>query len=123
MRTIDIPNQRWPSFLKMLNKMADGRPVRLEVAQRELGDQNMSDLLPLSDLDLETKGSEKGRIIVTVGSDRGELTHHIGKPIRLAVGVNDANEPQWVAIYEEDGASTVIHFEQLPALEAGYANP
>jgi uncharacterized protein DUF5335 len=123
MRTIDIPNERWPSFLNMLGKLANGRLVRIEVVQRDLGDQDMDTRLPLIDIDLETKGSEKGRIIVSVGSERGELTHLIGKPARLAVGVNDANEPQFVAIYEEGGASTIIHFEQLPALEAEYANP
>lgn len=119
-RTIDIGQERWPSFLKMLERMADGRLVRLEVARRELGDQEMGRRLPLVDLDLEEKGSERGRILITVGSDRGELTHVIEAPTRMAVGVNEADEPQWLAIDEHGEATTILHFEQLPALEAAY---
>jgi hypothetical protein len=119
-RTVEIPQPRWPSFLKMLNRLAGGKPVRLEVAGRELGDQEMGNLLPLNDVDLETKGSERGRIIVSVGSDRGELMHLIQEPALMAVGLNEVSEPQWLAIKERGEATTILHFEQLPALEAEY---
>ena len=119
-RIIEIGQERWPSYLKMLERMVDGRLVRLEVARRELGDQEMGRRLPLVDFDLEEKGSERGRILITVGSERGELTHIIEAPTHLAVGVNDANEPQWLAIDEHGEATTIVHFEQLPALEAEY---
>src|SRR5437868_13388304 len=101
-RTIEIPKERWPAFLALLNPMAGGRPVRLEVAQRQLGDQEMGDLLPLRDIDLEVKGSERGRMVITVGSERGELTHLITKPLRMAMELNEATEPQWLAIEEPD---------------------
>lgn len=120
-RTVEIPQDRWTAFLKMLNRLADGRPIRLEVARRELGDQEMGNLLPLVDIDFETKGSDRGALIIAVGSDRGELTHLIEKPRRMAVGLNDVNEPQWLAIDEGEG-TTIVHFEQLPALEQEYAD-
>ena len=119
-RTIEIPQERWPSFLKMLNRMADGRPVRIEVARRDLGDQEMGDRLPLLDVDFETKGSDRGDLVIAVGSDRGELTHLIEKPTRMAVALNDDNEPQWLAIDEHGEGTTIIHFERLPALEPEY---
>ncbi len=121
-RTVEIPPERWPSFLKMLNRLNDGQPVRLEVANRELGDQEMGELLPLQDIDLETKGSERGRLVVSVGSDRGELTHLVERVLRMAVGINEANEPKWLAIYEGGEATTIVHFEKLPALEAEYSD-
>ncbi len=122
-RTVEIPKERWPSFLQMLNRLADGRPVRLEVARRDLGDQEMSRLLPLIDVDFETKGSERGELVISVGGERGELTHVIEKPTRMAVGLNEANEPQWLAIDEHGEGTTIVHFERLPALEAQLGAP
>lgn len=120
-RTVEIPQERWPAFLEMLNRLADGRPVRLEVARRDLGDQEMGNLLPLIDLDFETKGSERGDLVIAVGGDRGELTHVIEKPTRMALGLSDANAPQWLAIDEHGEGTTIIYFERLPALEQGFA--
>lgn len=119
-RTIEIAKEGWPSVLKMFNKLADGLPVRVEVARRELGDQEMGELLPLRDIDFETKGSERGAIVVAVGSDRGELTHLVKQPVSMAIGLNEANEPQFLAIEEEGGATTIVHFEKLPELESDY---
>jgi hypothetical protein len=121
-RTVEIPQDRWTAFLKMLNRLADGRPIRLEVARRELGDQEMGRLLPLVDVDFETKGSDRGALIIAVGRDRGELTHVIEKPRRMAIGLNDVNEPQWLAIDEQGEGTTIVHFEHLPALEQQYAD-
>ena len=119
-RTIEIPPERWPSFLDLVKQQATGEPVRLEVANRELGDQEMSTLLALRDLDLETKGSERGRLIVAVASDRGELTHLVQAPLQIAAGLNEQAELQWLAIEESD-AVTTIHFEHYPELESEYA--
>lgn len=120
-RIIDIPKERWSSFIETIHRLADGRPVRLEVARRELGDQQMAELQPLTDIDFETKGSARGALVVSVGSDRGELTHLIAKPTRIAVGLNDVGEPQWVAIDEADGGTTIVHFEHMPALPEEHA--
>jgi len=121
-RTVEIPQDRWTAFLKMLNRLANGRPISLEVARRELGDQEMGNLLPLVDVDFETKGSDRGALIISVGSDRGELTHVIEKPRRMAIGLNDLNEPQWLAIDEQGEGTTIVHFEHLPALERAYTD-
>jgi hypothetical protein len=115
-RTVEIPQDRWPSFLTTLSRLAGGQPVRLEVARRELGDQEMGNFLPLRDVDFERKGSERGHLVISVGSDRGELTHLIEEPTHMALGLNEVAEPQWVAIKEHGEATTILHFERLPAL-------
>ena len=115
-RIIEVPNDRWTSFVETISRLANGRGVRLEVASRELGDQDMAELQPLIGIDFETKGSERGELVVSVGSDRGELTHVVAKPTRIAVGINDVSEPQWVAIDDADGGTTIVHFERIPAL-------
>jgi hypothetical protein len=119
-RTVDISRERWPSFVETINKLADGRPIWLEVANRELGDQELEKLLPLVDFDLETKGSEKGRILIAAGSERGELNHLIDEPLAIAVGLNEAGAPEWIAIEEPGEATTIVHLPSLPALEESY---
>ncbi len=120
-RTVEIPRERWQSFLEMIDRLASGRPVRLEVARRELGDQDMASRLPLIGVELEQKGSDRGELVVSVATDRGELTHVIGQPTGIAIGLNDNDEPQWLAVAEPGDAITIIHFEQLAALSADYA--
>ena len=101
----------------MLTRLAGGRPVRLEVARRDLGDQEMGERLPLVELALEAKGSERGALTITVGSDRGELRHLIADPSFISVGLDETGELQWVGIDERGEATTILHFEQLPVLE------
>jgi hypothetical protein len=113
---MEVPKENWPKFLAMLNRLALDRPVRVEVVQRELGDQEMGELLPLRELDFETKGSARGKLIIAVGSDRGELVHLIEAPTRFFVGINEAGVLEWLSIEEAPLGKTIVHFEELPAL-------
>jgi hypothetical protein len=113
---LEVPKENWPRFLKMLNRIAVDRPVRVEVVERELGDQEMAELAPLRELDFETKGSAKGKLILGVGSDQGPLIHTIATPTRFYVGITDAGVLEWLAIDEAPAGRTIVHFEQLPAL-------
>jgi hypothetical protein len=113
---IEVPKENWPKFLTMLNRLALERPVRVEVVQRELGDQEMGELLPLREIDFETKGSARGKLIIAVGSDRGELVHLIEVPTRFYVGINEAGVLEWLSIEEASLGKTIVHFEELPAL-------
>ena len=115
--SIEVPKQNWASFLLALNRLAQDRPVRLEVINRELGDQEMVEKLPLIGIDFETKGSERGDLLVTVLSDDGPLTHRMEKPTRLFIAHNETGElMQTLAVLEADGGETIIYFEDLPAL-------
>jgi hypothetical protein len=115
-RTLEIPKENWTNFINALNRHALERPVRLEVVKRELGDQEMGNLLPLRGVDYETKGSARGALLVSVGSDKEELNHRIDSPKRLYVGHNEAAEMEWLAVDEEPIGTTIIYFEHLPAL-------
>jgi hypothetical protein len=120
-RIVDIPRDRWPSFVDMINRLADGRPVRVEVARRDLGDQDVGVRVPLVEISLDTKGSGRGTFTVTVGDDAGgELTHIIDAPARMSIGVNDAGEPQWLGIEQLGEGATIVYFEELPALASDF---
>jgi hypothetical protein len=113
---LEIPKPNWTNFLNTLNRQAADRPVRLEVIERELGDQEMADLQPLREIDFETKGSARGALLITVGSDRGELTHRIDRPTRFYIAHTQTGETESLAIQDESGGETVVYFENLPAL-------
>ncbi len=115
--SLEIPKQNWANFLQLLNRQALDRSVRLEVINRELGDQEMATMLPLREIDFETKGSARGALLVTVGSDSGELTHRIDTPTRLYIAHNQLGDLiEMLEIEDAAGGRTIIYFENLPAL-------
>ncbi|MCU1280843.1 MAG: hypothetical protein JWM53_4389 [bacterium] len=120
-RTFNIPEERWRPFLRLMNRLALGRPVRVEIVNRTLGDQEIGDKLPLREIDLELKGSERGRLIVSVGDDESEIIHFVSLPTRLAIGIDEVGELQWIAVDERDVRVTILHFERFPELEADYS--
>ena len=115
-RTLEIPKENWMRFVDDVNRRALGRSIRLEVVGRELGDQEMGDLLPLRGIAFETKGSARGALFIMAGTDEEELTHEITTPTRVYLEHNEAAEMEWLAIEEADGARTLVHFEELLAL-------
>jgi hypothetical protein len=123
LRALEIPRERWLSFMELFNRLLGERPIRIEVVGRPLGDEEMAELLPFVAIDYESKGSERGTFTVTVGSSRGELSHRVVGPTHLYLAQNEAGEIEWLAIQEEGEAGdkkTLIHFERVPELEAAY---
>jgi hypothetical protein len=123
--TMEISQEHWTSFLKSIDRMLSDRPIRLEVFGRSLGDQEMGDKLPFRSLQFDIKGSEKGTLTVTVGTDRGEVTHRVVGPTRIYLGQNELGEFLWLAIEEKGEVGdvrTLIHFEHLPELQAEYTD-
>jgi hypothetical protein len=116
--TIEINKEDWPEFFQTLNRRAADLPIRLEVEHRDLGDQEMGHLLPLREIFMEEKGSEKGELLITVEGAHGDLTHRINKPVRIYATHNEAAELEVVAIEEGDESRTLIRFEHLPEIPA-----
>ncbi|HXN41149.1 MAG TPA: DUF5335 family protein [Myxococcaceae bacterium] len=114
---LEIPKQNWVTFLRTLNQLAQSRPVRLEVINRELGDQEMVNKEPLREIDFETKGTARGALIVAVGDDSEPLFHRIDVPTRLFIAHNELGTLlETLAIQDSMGGETIIYFEELPAL-------
>lgn len=117
--SIEVPKEGWVEFLKALNRLAQDRPVRLETINRELGDQELADKLPLIGIDFETKGSARGDLLVSVMSEDGPLDHRIEKPTQFYIAHDETGELlQTLAILDADGGKTIVYFEDLPALPA-----
>ena len=110
-RTIEIPRQTWAVYFDNLNKRALSQPIRIEVENRDIGDQEMGRRLPLLGIDLETKGSEAGDIEVTVGDERQEFMHHIDNPARVYLKVDDDGNIDCLEVEDQDNGKTLIFFE------------
>ena len=110
-RTIEIPRQSWGVYFDSLNKRALSTPIRIEVENRDIGDQEMTRKLPLVGIDLETKGSEAGDLEVTVGNERQEFMHHIDVPTRVYVKSDDEGNIDCIEIEDRDNGKTLIFFE------------
>ncbi len=117
-QTIEIPRSNWALYFERLGRQAQTYPVRIEVENQDIGDQEMARKLPLVGIDLETKGSESGDIEVTVGDAADNFMHHIDDPTRVFLSVDDGGNIDCIAI--EDGANgkTLIYFDRHPGLPA-----
>jgi hypothetical protein len=109
-RTIEIPRETWAVYFDNLNKRALNEPVRIQVENRDIGDQELTRRLPLVGIDLETKGSEAGDIEVTVGDERRELLHHIDNAVRVYLKVDDDGNIDCLEIEDGDNGKTLLFF-------------
>lgn len=110
-RTIEIPRETWAVYFDNLNQRALSTPIRIEVENRDIGDQELTRRLPLVGIELETKGSEQGDIEVTVGSEGQELMHPIDNPVRVYLQVDDGGNIACLEIEDQDNGKTLIFFE------------
>ncbi|WPB75225.1 DUF5335 domain-containing protein [Archangium violaceum] len=110
-RTIEIPRETWAVYFDNLSKRALNEPVRIEVENRDIGDQEMTRKLPLVGIDLETKGSEAGAIEVSVGDERRELMHRIDNAVRVYLKVDDDGNIDCLEIEDQDDGKTLLFFE------------
>lgn len=117
-RTIEIPRDNWSVCFERLGRQAQTYPVRIEVENRDIGDQEMARKLPLVGIDLETKGSEVGDLEVTVGDADQNFLHHIDGPTRVFLSVDDSGNIDCIAIEDGDNGKTLIFFERQPGLPA-----
>ncbi len=125
-RTIEVPKENWTNFLNNLNRQTGGRPVRIEVENMDIGDQQMVRELPLQEISYESKGSDAGSIEIRVGYDTGdyrELTHWVSNASRMYIQENDNGTLECIEIEASDGGKTLIWSEHFPSLAERGAEP
>ena len=115
--TLDIPRSQWQNSLIDLSRQYQGWAVILEEMLGELGDQYASKEMPLQGLSLETKGSEKGDILVELGDSPHEyMVHHVDHPSALRVTVTKPGDEADNEIESEDGTTTIVRLRRREAL-------
>lgn len=124
METHEIPKDQWTQWLTLLTRQGADRPIRIEVENRDIGDQLVGRQLPLIGIALDEAGSEAINIEVSATEpDGGWLGHRIEWPMRLYMRMRDGGEVECLEIEDARGGKTLIFFEQPLALPRGEARP
>ena len=115
-----IEQNRWQSFLNDFTKRNQFRATRLEVVGDEVGDETEEDFLPLIGVNLETKGSEAGGVVVILGGEnQRHVERHIENVKRITPLVGETSDVEEGLGFEDgEGGKTLLILEQLPELPA-----
>src|SRR5262245_40037623 len=114
-RTLEVPRERWSSFVKTLSEQTRDRPVRVEVIDPTIGDQPLSSTAPFRSLEWVERGSAKDTLELDLGLD-ANLDHRVLNPRRLFVRLSSGGDVEALDIEDEQQARTLISFERPLAM-------
>ncbi len=111
---LDLPKEKWEQFFHDLSKARFGWTTKIEVMNNSIGDQFLSENLPLNGVTAEHKGNLR-TIGISVGEDNAHQTHNIVNPTKVTFLGYHKNLDGIVEIEEENGTKTLVHiFEPVP---------
>ena len=114
--TLDIPREKWAQFFSDLSKRRFGWTTRIEVMNDEIGDQVLSENLPLNGITFEQTGDET-TIEIAVGENMTHQSHTIVNPGKVAFFGKDEKAGGFVEIEEANGTKTLVHIiEPMPMM-------
>ena len=116
----EIKRENWADFFKSLSKRRYEWKTRIEVLNPEMGDQTLTEGLPLNGVTVETYG-DRTSIDISVGENTdAHQTHNVHNPSRVAFLAAADNHGDVIDIEEEDGTKTLITFIEPMGLLIGY---
>jgi Family of unknown function (DUF5335) len=116
----EIKREEWAKFLDALGKRRFEWKTKIEVLNSEIGDQILTDGLPLNGITVETK-DDRTSIDISVGENTAShQTHNIINPMRVAFLAAADNHGDVVDIEEDDGTKTLITFIEPMGIIVGY---
>lgn len=115
----EIKREEWAKFFDALGKRRYEWKTKIEVLNSEIGDQVLTDGLPLNGITVETK-HELTSIDISVGDTGDHQTHNIKNPTRVAFLASGDNHDDVVDIEEDDGTKTLITFIEPMGIIVGY---
>jgi hypothetical protein len=81
--TTEIPKEKWAEFFNELSKRRFGWVTKIEVLDESIGDQILSENLPLGGVTFE-ENADKREIEISVGKDFDRhQTHTISNPVKV----------------------------------------
>jgi hypothetical protein len=104
----EINKEDWAMFFDSLSKRRYEWITRIEVINGEIGDQVLSDGMPMNGVTVERRG-DRTNIDISVGMEDHQ-THNILNPTRVSFLAADDAHGDIVDIEEEDGTKTLITF-------------
>ncbi len=117
----EIEREEWPNFFDSLGKRRYEWKTRIEVLNSEIGDQVLTEGMPLNGLTVEKIG-DRTSIDISVGENaESHQTHNISNPTRVAFLAADDSHGDIVNIEEVDGTKTLITFIEPMGIMVGYS--
>ena len=118
--TIEIPKERWTQFFDDLSKRRFGWETKIEVMNESVGDQILSDGLPLNGITFEEKsGRNKIEIAVGESADQHQM-HNISNPVKVAYLDKGDFLGGVIQIEDEDNTKTLISLLNPMPVYVGY---
>jgi hypothetical protein len=115
--TLEIPKEKWTEFFNDLSKRRFGWETKIEVIAEDLGDQILSEGLPLNGVTFEEKSNS---LEIAVGENATQHQFHtIEKPIRVAY-LNGNDNYGGVVQIEDDASKTLIRLVNPMPVYVGY---
>ena len=116
----EIGRSEWKNFLDEFSKRNQRRPTRLEVVGEDIGDQEEEELLPLSGVSFEPKGSAAGSVEIILGGETvavsRHLTHTVYSVQRIVPITGIESVEDGLGIEDAEGRKTFLLFEVLPEI-------
>lgn len=114
--TLDIPREKWAQFFSDLSKRRFGWTTKIEVMNDSIGDQILSENLPLNGITSEQTGDET-TIEIAVGENTTHQSHTIVNPGKVAFFGDNERAGGFVEIEEANGTKTLVHIiEPMPVM-------
>jgi hypothetical protein len=106
----EIKKEKWADFFATLSKRRYEWKTRIEVLSSEMGDQVLTEGLPLNGITVDTN-NDLTTIDISVGQNPdSHQTHNIQNPAKIAVLSGDDDHLDVIDIEEVDGTKTLITF-------------
>lgn len=120
--TIEIPKEKWKEFFDDLSKRRFGWETKIEVLSDSLGDQILSEGLPLGGITFEEKSGRR-QIEIGVGDTTEQhQTHNISDPSKVAYLDEGDFLGGVVEIEDGGGTQTLIKLLNPMPVYLGYAD-
>jgi hypothetical protein len=117
----ELKKADWARFFDNLSKRRFEWATEIEVIGDNVGDQTLSNGLPLNGITVETVG-DRTSIDISVGEATGHhQTHMVVDPKRVAFLAGDDVHGDIVDIEEADGTKTLIRLIEPMGLLVGFA--
>ena len=106
----EIPRDQLTKFLDEFSKQHENWIAYLEIVSADLGDQQESDKLPLVGISADLKAGQNRIAVMVGGRPEAHLTHFIERPKRVWIEQSDDPRHDAIAIEDDDGGRTIVHF-------------
>lgn len=118
--TIEIPKEKWSEFFNDFSRRRFAWETKIEVLDESVGDQILSEGLPLNGIIFEEKNG-KSTLEISVGENTEQhQTHNIVNPTKVAYLGENGNGGV-LEIEEETGVKTLIRLINPMPVYVGYA--